>query len=262
MRRFLIIATILACAGVVTIPPGRVQAESSKTKRALLDQVLPEVRFNNVALKDALEFLRDVTGANIHVNWRAIEAAGITQDTNVNMRMHDVQLRKVLNLLLSEAGGGTGLTYYFDQNVLEVTTKDISDKQMFTRVYPVEDLVMEIPDFTNGPNLSLLAVATGGSGGGGNSNGGGGGGGGGVGGGGGGGAAAIFGGANGGAANGSEKGKTPTERGEDLVTLIRELVYPDQWRDNGGQSSIRYFSGKLIVTAPRSVHEAIGGPID
>jgi hypothetical protein len=31
---------------------------------------------------------------------------------------------------------------------------------------------------------------------------------------------------------------------------------------NGGKGTIRFFNGNLIVTAPRSVHEAIGGPVD
>jgi hypothetical protein len=34
------------------------------------------------------------------------------------------------------------------------------------------------------------------------------------------------------------------------------------WRQNGGPASIRFFNGTLIVTAPRSVHEAIGGPLE
>jgi coproporphyrinogen III oxidase-like Fe-S oxidoreductase len=57
-------------------------------------------------------------------------------------------------------------------------------------------------------------------------------------------------------------GGTPTLLASaDLVTLVREVVRPTIWKENGGMASIRYFSGKLIVTAPVSVHEAIGGPI-
>jgi hypothetical protein len=59
-----------------------------------------------------------------------------------------------------------------------------------------------------------------------------------------------------------EKTKTKTERAEELVTMIRDTVYPDVWRENGGPASIRYYNGNLIVTASRSVHEALGGPID
>ena len=240
----------LALAGLLAIPlavPRLLPAAStvaSRARRSVLDQVIPDVKFTNVALKDALEFLRDVTGANIHVNWKAIEAAGVSQDTNVNMRLRDVQFRKALGLLLNEAGSGTALTYYFDQNVLEVTTRELADKDMFTRVYSVEDLVLDVPDFVDAPDLSLVATSTGGSGGGGGGGGGG-----------------IFG-NNNSTSTTDDKHKTKIERGEDLVTLVRETVYPDVWRENGGSASIRYFNGKLIVTAPRSVQEAIGGATD
>ena len=41
---------------------------------------------------------------------------------------------------------------------------------------------------------------------------------------------------------------------EDEAHRIAEM-----WRDNGGTAAIRYFNGHLIVTAPRSIQEAIGG---
>ena len=36
---------------------------------AALDRKLPEVRLNNIAFSDVIEFLRDVSGANLYVNW-------------------------------------------------------------------------------------------------------------------------------------------------------------------------------------------------
>jgi hypothetical protein len=230
-------------------------ASSNHAQRSAFGQILPEVKFDNVALKDALEFIRDVSSANIHVNWRAIEIAGVSQDTNVNMHLRNVTLRKTLDLLLSEAGGGTALTYYVDQGVIEVTTKELADREMLTQVYPVQDLVVEIPDFTNAPNVGLLATQsnnssgqTPGSGSTGSSTGLGGSGG-----------SSLF---NQNSSTNSEKTKTREERGQDLVGLIRDTVYPEIWRENGGPASIRYWNGYLVVTAPRSVQEAIGGYSD
>ena len=56
-----------------------------------------------------------------------------------------------------------------------------------------------------------------------------------------------------------DPGKTRDERGDELVTLITETVRPEIWAVNGGTATIRYFRGSLVVTAPRSVHEALGG---
>ena len=250
MRRRL---TVLAAGVVVGISSHAFAASSQSTATRSLNRTLPEVKFTGTTLRDSFDFLRDVSGANIHVNWRALEAAGVTGDTQVNVRLRDVPLRKVLNTLLDEAGVGL-LTYYTSEGVIEVTTSELADKEMITRVYPVDDLIMEIPDFDNAPSFSLSdSQGSGGSGGtsGGSRGGGGGGGGGGF----------SFGGGSGGGEQ-KEKTKTKTERADALVKMIREVIRPEIWRENGGEASIRYYNGNLVVTAPRSVHEALGGPLE
>ena len=233
----------------VAVPRAALASRSS----GILSQRLPELKFQGVALKDCLDFLRDVTSANIHVNWKILEAAGISQDAQINLHVHDITLRKALNLILSEAGGNVALTFMMDDNIIEITTAEMADKIVVTRIYPVEDLIVDVPDFTDAPNLSLQAVSTGGSGGNGGGNGGGNNGGGGAGGGG-----LLPKGGN----QTAEKPLTRQERADQLVELVREIIRPEIWKENGGPASIRYFSGKLIVTAPRSVQEAIGGSVD
>ncbi|MBV8781493.1 MAG: hypothetical protein JO353_08860 [Phycisphaerae bacterium] len=44
-----------------------------------------------------------------------------------------------------------------------------------------------------------------------------------------------------------------------MIDLIEAIVRPDIWKAKGGPADIRFFNGSLIVTAPRSVHEAIDG---
>jgi hypothetical protein len=239
MPRLALIASFLglcvAAAPSVAAPRDRV-----------LSRTLPEMKFTGVTFGDAIDFIRDASGANIHVNWKALEAQNVTPDTTVNLRLRAVTLRKVLNLLLSEVSGSDTLTYFVDEGVVEVTTREMADKKVYTRVYPVEDLVMDIPEFTEAPTFDLSQV--------GQQNGSGGGGGGG---GGGGSGQSIFGNTN--TQQQRDPGKTRDERGEELVTLITETVRPEIWAVNGGTATIRYFRGSLVVTAPRSVHEALGG---
>src|SRR5258706_7520989 len=142
-----------------------------------LGRTLPEVKFQGSSLKDCVDFLRDVSGANIHVNWRALEAAGINADTPVNLRLREVSLRKILTTLLNESGQGGTLTFYTSEGVIEITTAELADKEMITRVYPIDDLIMEVPDFTDAPNFSLQQSSGSGGGSGGGRGGGGGGGG-------------------------------------------------------------------------------------
>lgn len=219
-------------------------ASPSGDARRALNRVLPELNLTGVTLNDAVEFLRDVSGTNMHVNWPALEAVGVSKESPINFRLRNVSLRKVLTLVLNESSAGTPLTFYVDDGVIEITTREIADKQLITRVYPIEDLIVEIPDFV-GPDFNL---DTGGNGGG-------------RGGGGGGGGGSPFGGGNGNN-NRDGSGSTRAERAQALIDMITSTVEPDAWNVNGGTAAIRFFNGSLIVTAPRSVHEALGGPVD
>lgn len=246
MRR-LLASSVVAIGLTLGTASSLAPANATRTQ---LNQTLPEVQFSGVALNDAIDFLRDVSGANIAVNWKAIEEAGVTKDTPVNVRLRSVSLKKALEMVLTEAGGGDKLAYDVDENVISITTKEMVDSKMYTRVYPIQDLIMEVPDFTDAPDLSLNTTSN-------NQNqnpqGGGG----------------IGAGVQSGntqspfTQNGQEKPtKTREERANDLVELIKAVIQPDIWQDAGGKASIRYFNGNLIITAPRSAQEAIGGPFD
>ncbi len=228
-RTTLSLVVILAALLAVTSPAPAASA------RAALNRVLPDLNFAGVTLADAIDFLRDVSGANIHVNWQALESVGVGRDAVVNLRMRNVPLRKVLQLALREAGTGDLLTYYVDEDIIEITTKELADEQLFTRVYPVDDLIMEVPDFI-GPDFQLQGSSVGGSGSG----------------------QPPF----SDLGNNEDTGKTRNERAAELIDMIQATIEPDTWDVNGGRAAIRFFNGSLVVTAPRSVHEALGGARD
>ena len=238
---------LTAVAGALSIAIVATPTSGARTSRASLNRTLPEMNFDSTAFVDCIDFLRDITDANIVVNWKALEAAGVTRETLVNVKVRKVTLRKALSLLLSEASAGEGITYSLDDGVIEITTTELANARMYTKVYPVGDLLMEVPNFDNAPNFSLDQNQQGNQGGGqgsGNSSGG------------------LFGSGGGADRNEEDQGKTKEERADELLSLIREVIYPDIWRENGGTASIRMYRDNLVVTAPRHVHEAIGGTWD
>ena len=243
MPRLALVAAFIGLCFVAGAP------STAAPRDRLLSRSLPEMKFTGVTFGDAIDFIRDASGANIHVNWKALETQNVTADTTVNLRLRSVPLKKVLNLLLSEVSGSDTLTYFVDEGVIEITTREMADKKVYTRVYPVEDLVMEIPSFTDAPVFDLTsATQQGGTGGGGGGGGGGGSSG-----------QGLFGGSSNSQQQQRDAGTTRADRGEELVQLITETVRPEIWAVNGGTATIRYFRGSLVVTAPRSVHEALGG---
>lgn len=206
-----------------------------------LAATLPELRFDETPLAEVYDFVRDVAGINLHVNWRALEEVGVTRDTTVNLNLRNITVRKLLDLLIADIGAADRLTWYVDDGVVEVTMRDVADQRTIVRVYPIDDLIMEIPDFV-GPNLNLSSLNTGG-------------------------------GQNGGGSSVSllqendsredrDQPRTKAQRVQALIDLITQTIQPDIWRINGGTATIAYLNGSLVINAPRSIHEAIGGPVD
>jgi hypothetical protein len=311
-------AFAILVSGVLFLTQTAFGASPNVAARKALDSVIPAVNFQNVTLRDAMDFLREVSNVNLHVNWKALDAAGVTADTPVNMKLRAVTLRKVMNLLLTEASGGATLTWYLEEGVIEVTTREIADAEMFTIVYDVSDLLIQPPTMmpqmmpsSFGQNSSGGGYGGGGYGGGRSSGGYGGGGygGGGYGGGGyGGGMMGGMGGMgmmggmggmggmmggmggyggygrNGQNTRGGLNGMQAQQVEQDLIDLIRETIQPDVWAPDTssnsssgsyrkpapkadsdkpeGKATLRFFNSKLVVTAPRSVHEDLAGPMD
>ncbi len=266
MRRAGLILSAVAFSVSMTLgvlPPTHAADIAPSGSRAALTQVVHELDVDGVSLAKVLDYLHNATGANLVVDWKVLEQAGVSKDTTISLRVRELTLHKMLQLVLDQASPNAPLTYGLDANVIEITSQEALDKVMITKVYVVDDLVMVAPT-VQAPTINLSSITQGSSGS--TSSFGSGSGGGGSGG---------FGGGNSGGGGGGSSGglfnqnqntqstpkQTSDQKGQELVELIKAVVRPSIWNDNGGTASIRYFNGKLIVTAPVSVHEAIGGPV-
>jgi hypothetical protein len=233
-RRFL--GALCASAVAFCVLFAAPSAPARNLARASLEARVPAAKLDNIPLQDAVDFLRDIAGVNVNVDWKALSDAGISKDALINLNLHDVSAGKILGLILSQAGPGDLLTYYIDQDVVEITTRLIADQKLITVVYYVQDLLQ--PNDTFDYNINNIASGT-----------------------------AQVGSGGGGGSSSLQAGttntqKTPEQKADDLIKLIETVVRPEVWRDNGGVASMAFLNGNLIVTAPRSVQEAIGGPVD
>jgi hypothetical protein len=105
-----------------------------------------EVNFNEIPLKDALEFLETQHGIEIWIDNKELSEAAISTDTPVTLMLSGVSLRSVLRLLLEPLL----LTYVIEDEVMKITTQTAAETKMSTRVYPVADLVIPIPSAQGG----------------------------------------------------------------------------------------------------------------
>ena len=194
-----------------------------------------------------------MSGANIFVNWKSLEGAGIDRNAPVSAKLRNIKFSKALGIILDSVGGGTTkLGYTIDEGVIEIATAEELGKNTLTRVYDIRDLIINIPDFNDAPDFSLNSTSN-------NSSQNGGGGAGGGGGGGGGGNNNLFGNNSQGGGQKQDQGPTRQELVDGIIKLITETVAPDSWRDAGGSvGAMRELQGQLIVTqTPENQRELV-----
>ena len=236
-----------------TVAAERNASAADRAVVAQLDRPLPTVQFDAVNFTDVIDFLRDVSGANIFVNWKALEAAGIDRNTPVSASLRNVKFSKALTTILSSVGGGqTPLGYTVDEGVITISTAEDLSKNVVVRVYDIRDLIVNIPDFTNAPQFNLGQQSNSGGGGGSNSalgQGGGGGGGINV-------TNQLFNGT--GQTTTQNQGPTRQDLVDSITKLIEDTVATDTWKDNGGSvGALRELEGQLIVTQTPENHRQL-----
>jgi hypothetical protein len=84
---------------------------------------IPMARIEDPTVEDVVDFFRDVTEANIFVDWSALENVGVTRQTRVDVRPGGRTLEEAIEQLLRAARPSKGeLIYVFDEGVIVITT--------------------------------------------------------------------------------------------------------------------------------------------
>ena len=84
------------------------EKEADEKMLVQLDRKIPEINFTGQGLADVLDFMRDVTGSNIFIDWRSLEAAGIGKDAPVGLRLKGATVRTALKEMLDKASTEKG----------------------------------------------------------------------------------------------------------------------------------------------------------
>ena len=105
-----------------------------------------EVVFVEAPLQEVIDYLKDRHKIEIQIDNKALQDVGIGTDTPVTVDLKGISLRSALRLMLKELS----LTYIIKDEVLQITTPEEADNQLSTKVYPVADLVLPIPQGGDG----------------------------------------------------------------------------------------------------------------
>ena len=115
---------------------------------------------NDVTLQDAIGQIRVKTGLNITTDTAALaeDPTALTK-TLVNESLKDLSLRNVLTVLLSKAN----LKFVVENDVITITTEKRARGKLVTKVFSVMELVTPIPDYALAPHQQLAKALSGGA---------------------------------------------------------------------------------------------------
>lgn len=144
------VAIAVLTVAVLCTPAASARADEKADARAVekkLAQKIAKLDFTDIEFKDVLAFLRDVSGINIQVRWKALQVAGIDQTTSITVHLTNIPLRRAVEVLVGDLGsGGTPLAFEVEGNVLTISTLEDLSRHTLTRTYDVNDLIEAMAD--------------------------------------------------------------------------------------------------------------------
>ena len=185
------------------------------------------VEITSMLLTDAAEYLQDLLSIDIHVDASAYEETDAGSKT-VKVSAKDRPLRSVLRHILPSAE----LTYFVDDDALQIMSAEKAKSTLITRTYPVADL-LESPLLARPLAAATYERAT---------------------------AAAPLGGAEDPkAAPKRHATSNPTSTYERLRDTITNTVAPESWDEVGGSGSISIVpeARSLVISQTHAAHDEV-----
>ncbi len=205
------------------------------------------IEFQGERLEDVVTFFKDFAGVEIEAMWLDEGDTGLDRDAEVSLNVRNATALNALERILSKVGDEDfdAATWQLGEfGELQIGPRSRLNAKKVLKVYPIQDLILTIPNFANVPDLDIDSVLNQG-----NNQGGGGGGGGNQG--------SIF--------EEDENddgpfGNLDEEEALKIIEIIETFVEPEQWQATGGDGgTIRYWKGNLLVRAPDYIHRQLNG---
>lgn len=196
-------------------------------------------------LEDVIAFIQTSSTANIEPMWiDDRNPDGLDKEKVISVKVDNVTFLSLIEKVLDKARGDAGENTWqmAEDGAIQIGTKERLNKFRRVEIYDINDLLLEIPDYTDIPQIDLqqaLQASQGGGGGGG-------------------GGQSPF--RETGNNDRQQKLKSRKDKSDEIQQLIQSLVEPEQWVDNGGSgATCRQYQGSLIINAPDYVHRGING---
>lgn len=209
--------------------------ENRRVLASLETQRIP-VNFDN-SLADVVNFLESVTEENFDVDWASLELISIDEQTPVTLNLNNVPVTTVLDRIvdkisdpLSPAG------WAVRDGIVQIASDEALRRNTALVIYDIRDLLIEVPDYEDAPQIDLQNVLQSNQGGGGGQS--------------------PFDGDQ----NDDNEERDRQEQIDQITDIIRSNVDSLNWVANGGDTgSIQELNGSLIIRNTPKNHREITG---
>lgn len=242
-RTGLKLVALLAVVGV-TLVPRWAMAQAADPRYQTMERLAKPITvdFKDARLADVFEFLSTVSQVEIEPMWVNDQFTnGLDKDATVSVSAKSVPVLSVIERVLDkvQTDFDSNTWQFSETGAVEVGPKSRLNREKTLKIYDIHDLLFQVKEYAEVPQLDLdAAIQQGGQGGGG------------------GGGGSIF------QDNQDSNANLPSQedQAQQIIDLITEFVEPEQWRDNGGDGgSITYYRGTLLIRAPDYIHRQLGG---
>jgi hypothetical protein len=115
--------------------------------------------FNETPLETVIEYFREMTDLNFHVNWKALEAIGVTRNTPVSMQVRHIGADRALDLVVDQLTTGEDrlrkVYWYVEDGIVCLSSgQALNNTPLTAETYALGGLMMDVPDFI-GPRLDI-----------------------------------------------------------------------------------------------------------
>ena len=196
-----------------------------------------EAQFTDAALEDALTFVASLGDLVVDVDWDSLADVGVDPQTPVSLNIPNASVKVVMNRMMEKISEDdfSKADWAVLDGILTIASDQKLRKNTHIHIYDISDLLLDVPDYEEVPDLDLQSVLQSNRGGGGQSpfrdN-----------------------------QNDDIERRTLEEKRDDVQVLITELIDFDGWRDNGGDTGfIMPMERSLIITNTAKNHQQIQG---
>lgn len=210
--------------------------ETPENRRAdmAMGKMIPAT-FDNVPLFKALAYISQSTGVPVDTDWRSLEQIGVDQTTTVSMTLGDQPARVVLEKVLKQVSRDriNKADSAINDGIMTVGSVDTIRRQTVTVTYPIADMLLFAPDYSDVPVMDLESKV---------------------------GAGAKRLAVNDAFRKDVKAVPDKKERIRQIISVIEQGVDAETWKENGGDvGSITELNGLLVITNTAKNHKEITG---